>query len=376
MTTIHNRAYARRGSACAPQAGSILILVLFMCLAAAVVVHGLCAVVFCAERSVIDESVGRQRLEEKDQGLATLRQRALTTWEPSPWAVVWERAAGRASVGPVEGALSELQGDVGWVMEARVRQGPTVSGLTSAAWVERGRDGIDLPLAALVAETVVAAAGRSEPWLAIDGGAGSGGSASSPGGGAAAGGAVGYVVFPPDDPLLDKGCSLAGLEEMWRLDEGWAALESRETIEEQTTARRSNGGAAWTGSGEDGRDAPLIPVAPGPGVVVLGREGRHTVGLPEDIGRGTPEQPLLVLVTGGADLDAEDLGDLYAVLVVDGGSIALDGTAVHGALFATGSVDVGGAGCLLFNRSILRWATDRSLQRARLVPGTRWEGME
>lgn len=372
MTTIHDGAHVGRGSSCARQAGSILILVLFMCLAAAVVVQGLCAVVVCAERSVMDESVGRQRLEEKDQGLATLRQIALAAWETSPWAAVWAGAAGPAPPGPVEGALSELEGDVGWVMRATVRQSSTVSGLTSAAWVERGRDGVDLPVAALVAEALVAAPGRSEPWLATDGAAGSGGAAPASGGGAAAGPAVGYVLCLPENPLLGEGCSIAGLEEEWRLDKGWAALESREKIEAQTAARTGSGENAGEADGVRGLDS----VAPGPRVVLLGHDSGRTVGLPEDVGRGTPEQPILVLVTGGVDLDAENLGDLYAVLVVDDGSITLDGTTVHGALFATRSIDFGTTGRALFNRSILRWATDRSLERARLVPGTRWEGME
>ena len=71
------------------QGGSILLVVLFICLAVAVVVQGVCAVVLCAERSVTDETVGRQRLREKDEGLVTLRQTALTRWEPLPWTRVW-----------------------------------------------------------------------------------------------------------------------------------------------------------------------------------------------------------------------------------------------------------------------------------------------
>ncbi|MBN1321827.1 MAG: hypothetical protein JXA87_13430 [Thermoleophilia bacterium] len=342
------------------QSGSILLLVLFMCLAVAVVVQAVSAVVLCAERSVTDESVGRQRLAEKDQGLATLRQVALTNWAISPWAVAWERAQGPAAARPVEGSLRELEGDVGWVMEAAVRQDLSVSALAASAWVERGRDGIDLPLAALVAETVSGAPGRSEPWLAAEGETGDGG--------AAAGTAVGYVVVPPDEPLLDEGCVLVELRERWRLDTGWAALESREDVEEQTAAR-------LTSDGGDGR-TPLAAVAPEPQVILMGRDGGRRLELSDEMGMGTPDQPLLVLVTGGAEFDAQGLGDLYGVLVVDDGSLLLDGTTVHGAVFATGSIDFGNSGRLLFSRAILRWATDRSLQRARLVPGTRWEGME
>jgi hypothetical protein len=49
---------------------------------------------------------------------------------------------------------------------------------------------------------------------------------------------------------------------------------------------------------------------------------------------------------------------------------------VHGAVFATDTLDLGETGHIFFSRSVLRWATDRSLVRVRLVPGTRKEGME
>jgi hypothetical protein len=84
----------------------------------------------------------------------------------------------------------------------------------------------------------------------------------------------------------------------------------------------------------------------------------------------------LVVVTGGADLDARDRGDLYGVIVVDQGSVQLDGTVLHGAVFATGEVALGQTGQILYSPQVLRWATDRSLHRVRLVPGTRWEGTE
>lgn len=366
------------------QRGSILLLVLFMCLAVAVVVQAVSAVVLCAERSVIDESVGRGRLAEKDQGLVTLRQISLTGWEPSPWRVVWERTEGPGPAGSVEGSVSELEGGGGWVLEAAVRQEPTVSALEASAWLERGRDGIDLPLAALVAETVTAAVGRSEPWLATDGapwaedaGVDDG---STPTG---TGQTVGYVVGPPDKPLLGEGCALLEMREPWRLDPAWAALESRDAVEARTAARMSGseteeGGAPAARGATEGGLTTLPAVAPGPRVVLLDRDAGRRLQLSDalDGQTGSPEEPILVLVTDGAELDARGVGDLYGVLLVDNGSLLLDGTTVHGAVFATGIVDFGGDGRLLFSRGILRWATDRSLQRARLVPGTRWEGME
>ncbi|HLA82791.1 MAG TPA: hypothetical protein VJP78_14445, partial [Thermoleophilia bacterium] len=89
-----------------------------------------------------------------------------------------------------------------------------------------------------------------------------------------------------------------------------------------------------------------------------------------------PDEPALVVLTGGATLDARDRGDFYGILVADRGSVLLDGTVVHGAVFASGTVDLGEMGQVLFAPRILRWAGDGSLKRARLMPGTRWEGME
>jgi hypothetical protein len=81
----------------------------------------------------------------------------------------------------------------------------------------------------------------------------------------------------------------------------------------------------------------------------------------------------LVVVVGGASLDAAGLGERWGVVVVDGGDVRLDGTLLHGAVFATGSVDLGVSGCISFNPSSVRWATDQALVRVRLVPGSRRE---
>ncbi len=230
-------------------------------------------------------------------------------------------------------------------MQAAVRQDGTVSRLRTSAWLEHGRDGIDLPLAALVAETVRASPGRALPWVEKEESAGATeGEAET----------VGYVCVPPGDAILGEECCFVGLSDPWRLDPGWLELDQWAEIEMEATS-------------ED--------VAPGAGVSVLASRGR-TVTIPVDCGGGDPSAPALVILTGGSDLDARDLGDLYGVIVVDEGSVLLDGTILHGAVFVSGCVDLGESGQLLFSRSILRWATDGSLNRARLVPGTRWEGME
>ncbi len=317
------------------QTGSVLLLVLFVCLAVAVVIQCLCVAVMCAERAAVDESVGRTRLQEKDEGLARLRQWALTSWTSMPWTVLGEEADA------VEGSVSELADSAGWLMEAAVRQKPEVSRLGTWAWLERGRDGVDLPLAALVAETVVASPGRAVPWMEVDGAAqddgddGAGQNAE----------AVGYVLTMPSEPVLEAGCSLVSLSVRWRLDPGWCELAS------------------------------ATDVGAGPGVIVLS-EAHGTERLPADCGGGTVDSSVLVVATGGVDLDARNRGDLYGVLVVDDGCLLLDGTTLHGAVFASGSVDLGISGRVAFSRAVLFWATERSLNRARLVPGTRGEGME
>ncbi|OFW60569.1 MAG: hypothetical protein A2133_11955 [Actinobacteria bacterium RBG_16_64_13] len=320
------------------QEGSILLLVLFMCMGVAVVVQSLFVVVVCAERAMSDERAGRERMEEKDQGLAELRQRALGEWVAMPWAPVGREPA------MVEGALFELPEGNGWVLRAIVRQDPRISRLSTSAWLERGRDGIEVPSAALVAWDVAAAEGRDLPWLEAETGQAAGG--GEPREEAAA---VGYLHTLPAEPTLGSGCVLNAMSERWRLDPGWREL-----------------GVADEGS----------TVAAGPGVTFMGGGRGQTMRLTEGASVTALDSPALVVVTGGADLDARGRGDFYGVMVVDEGSVRLEGTIVHGAVFVTRTADFGVTGKIVFSRALLRWATDRSLTRVRLVPGTRWEGTE
>jgi hypothetical protein len=311
-------------------------LVLFACLAVAVTAQALSVVTVIAERSLVEETTGRERLEERDRGLALLQGRALREWEPLSWEDVGGDGAG------VEGCLVGLPDDEGWVMKAIVRQDETVSRLTTSAWVERGRDGIDLPLAGLVGGSISTAADRATSCLENEPGF-----EDAPEGTEQSAGAVAYIDHAPTQPLTAPGWALRDLAAPWRLDPGWRAL------------------------GEGAQN-----VAPGgSAVLVAGRQGRLS-DMPSDRGGLCPESPVLVVVTGGGDLDARGRGDLYGVIVVDEGSVLLDGTTLHGAAFATETVDFGKTGRLVFSRSLLRWATDRSLARTRLVPGTREEGME
>jgi len=220
--------------------GSVLLLVLFVCLGVAVVIQALSAAVLCAEGALIDESAGRMRLEEKDQGLVALRQRALVAWSALPWTVV------RGGEAPVEGILAEPEDGAGWVMSAKARQRPEFSRLVTSAWVERGRDGIDLPLAALVAGSISADPERELPWIELDPAAGEPGEPTT-------GAAVGYLEDLPEAPILGDGCSLRELTSPWRLDPGWSRLMSRNDIEGIVTALAKEptiiGGAGEGGAG-------------------------------------------------------------------------------------------------------------------------------
>jgi hypothetical protein len=314
------------------ESGSALVLALFACLGVAVAVQTLFVVVVCGERALSEELTGRKQLAVRDEGLASLRLRTLETWEATPW----ETAGSEPNV--VSGRVEEIEDGAGWVLRGEVSLDAAVSRMMTSAWLERGRDGLDLPLAALLASSISTSPERVSPWMEVE-------TEEScdvmPEG--TVGEAMGYVVDPPQDQLLGAGCSLVQLCKPWRLDPGWSLLDSQ---------------------------SPCL----GEHATVMAGEEGDTVTLPRDVAGSGPADPFVILVSGGAVLDARRQGELYGVLIVDDGSVLLDGTVLHGAVFASGDVDVGENGCIVFSRCVLRWATDRSLDRARLVPGTRWEG--
>lgn len=329
------------------ETGSTVMLILLMCLAIAIVVQGAVGVLLCAERAVAEEAAGRERMAEKDEILMVLRQQVMERWQPIPW----------TSIGKGEGRVAELPEGGAWLMTAEARQGSTVSRLATTAWIERGRDGIDLPVGALVAQTATAAEGRSLAWVDVDPedpivGLGVGDRADC------------FLRHPPADMVVGAKCSQEVLPDRWRLDPGWLAFCTK------TAALHSSVKAAPDAS------TGSISVAAGPGVIALeGRPG--DVEAFPDSGPGVaPDSPLLVVLTGGATLDMRDRGDFYGIIVVDSGSVLLEGTVVHGAVFVSDSVELGAEGQIMFSPSILRWATDRSLNRARLIPGTRSEEMK
>ena len=235
----------------------------------------------------------------------------------------------------------------GWLLQAFARQDPRVSHITVSALVERGRDGMDLPLAAAVAASVSTPVGRTKPWLESDAGDGQ-----------ASDQAACYLQGPVDSSLLGPGCAAGKISNQWRLDPG--AVELLGAIDVV---------------GEAGRQVDPA-VHPASGVVVLEGGPGTTVRLPTGTGGTSANEPVLAVVTGGAALDLTGLGDLFGVAVANGGTIMLDQTTLHGAAYATQTLDMGTTGQIRFSRNILRWATDRSLVRARLMPGTREEGTE
>lgn len=343
--------------------GFTLALVLFLCLAGAVVIQTVVAATVLTQEAVRAEAVGRDTVAEQDQGLAFLRGDGLKSWNPSAWtALDWVGVQhGGTATAPSEpqGELSRV-GTSGWVMRGSFREDSGACPIATSAWLERGRDGLDLPLAAVVARRVITSPGRATEWVASED--------------RGAGGSVGvYSVGPFGGAPLGEGCLAQPLAQAWSLDAGWRQFLQRP--ERATTGSQSIGaeaGGEGVGSGVVGASVvcgPRVVVVQGlPGQVVnlagsLAAEARPTSG----------DSPLLVVATRGADLDARGLGDFYGVIVVDEGSVWMDATTLHGALIVSETADMGGSGKVVFSRPILRWAIDRSLGRARLVPGTRRE---
>jgi hypothetical protein len=323
--------------------GSVLLLVLFICVVMAVVVQTLAAVALCADHSLQDELTGRARMSEKEWTLGAVRESLLYRWAPFP-ATSWE-VVGDEGVRSTQGWAQELPDSEGWLMRASAKQEASLSLATIFALAERGRDGVDLPVAAVVAGTLSASVDRGLLWLDNDrdSTAESLGSLEC---------TPCYFVESLSEPLLGARCVPYRLRERWHLDPGW-----RRIFKEMALGQ------------------PVM-VAEGEGVWCLSETGGMCTLSPEEGWGRVLGQPVLAVLTGGANLDARDLGDFYGVIVVDEGSVLLDGTTVHGAVFVTDSVDLGKTGRVLYSRKILRWATDRSLHRVRLVPGTRSEMVE
>jgi hypothetical protein len=320
--------------------GSIILFVLFVCLGVAVLVQTLSVVVLCAEHGREVESTGRQSMAAKDAGLAEARQRLVASWGPL------DRMTTGTGAGEVWTQAVGLPDGGQWALDVIAGQPAGVSPISVSAWAERGRDGLDLPLAGLVAGTATWALGRSQACVTAE-------EASLSDGGATPAEPAWFRTAPAGWDGLPGQAAPGTLGAPWSLDEGWRAIFT---------------GLAAGGEGTSG-------VGAGDGACVLrGPEGGQ-VGLPAGWGASATE-PALVVVVGGASLDARGLGERWGVIVVDGGDVRLDGTRLHGGVFATCTVDFGAGGAVAFSRTVVRWATDRSLVRVRLVPGSRRETLE
>jgi hypothetical protein len=313
------------------ESGSAVLFALFACLTVMVSVQMLTVAVICCERALADEASGREGLADVDAAFAHLRSLALTHWEPTPWTPmgISSAALGGRLLGLTEGS--------DWIMKAEVARGSVPAEATSSALVERGRDGVDLPLAALVAKCVRTADPRATPWLQTADAEGGETPTTEP--------AVAWLESVQGLPTVGLQCSIRHLETEWSLDEGWA-----KTVE---------------------RGAMI-----GPGIVMISGARGQLIKLQRQEGLGTSERPALVVMSGGGDLDARNLGAYWAVMVADGGSVFLDGTVLRGAVFASEIVDLGGSGEVVYDAEVLRWAADRSFERTRVVPGTRVETTE
>jgi hypothetical protein len=320
------------------QEGSVLLLVLFIC-------AGVAALIVVTSSTIM---IGEQALSAERQGKATLSALAEALGrESARQASEWQSNAPASPESEPVVSLLPSEVTTGWSARRTLRAGAATSegGFRSlTADVERGRDGLDLPLAAVVAAHLSATDARGDAVSAgVD----------------AADDKV-FLLSAGEWPDVLTGLSVQTREEHWALEEGSLA-----------------------------RLAPGAPEALAPGVIVLPVQAGERVVLADALPGGGSDQPVtlfspagdpfaatgahLVVALGEGTLDARGLGDLFGVIVSSGGSLELDGTTLHGAAFATEEIALGESGRIVFERPILRWATDRSLVRTRLVPGSRRE---
>jgi hypothetical protein len=318
--------------------GSIVLFVLFVCLSVTVLVQVLSVVVLCAERGRQVEGTGRRLIATKDEALAGVRQGLVALWEPR---TLTSTGDGDEEVWTV---VAEVPDSEGWALDVTTGQPAAVSPIAVSAWAERGRDGLDLPLAALVANTATWAAGRSAACVEAEGAGSGAGGAEAP--------LVWFKTTPAGWDAVPGQLQAGTRAEPWSLEEGWRTLFV--TLAAGADAAPGVGAARGVWAVEDTAGTPAR--------------------LPDGWGTSATE-PGLAVVLGSAWLDARNAGERWGVIVVDGGDARLDGTRLHGGLFATGRVDLGANGTVVFSRSVVRWSTDRSLARVRLVPGSRRESM-
>jgi hypothetical protein len=323
---VLGRVASRHGSW--DSSGSVVLFALFVCLAIAASVQSLAVVALCCERARSDEAAGRRRLADIDVSLAELTGLAGGHWMPA------SMDFDGYSLGPLKGRLVESGDSPEWVLQAEVADDTTERQAVTSALVERGRDGLDLPRAAVVAGSLRAASGRAKPWM-VAGAEGPGGEEM----------AVAYAKSVVEPQAIGPNCLVKYTTREWGLGDGW--VEALKT---------------------DRLFGPRV-------FVVTGQKG-EVVSPPSQIEESSRESPVLVVGIGGVSIDLREVGEFWGVVVAEGGSVQLDGTVVYGAVLAGDCVEFGEIGQLVYCSDVLLWATDRSLERVRLVPGTRLENTE
>ena len=150
-------------------------------------------------------------------------------------------------------------------MRATVHHDPAFSRWVVSATAERGRDGIDLPIASVVAGSLTASPDREATWIDSEPGEGPGPLTSG-----AAASAHCYVSQPPTESLLGAACVVEALASPWRLDAGWLELGQTACEGAAGEGPTDQGGSAadhvslgehsfWLGGGGRGGQGAMCP---------------------------------------------------------------------------------------------------------------------
>ncbi len=295
--------------------GSILLAALFLCLALGSLVAYLATHALVATEALGLDQAAREadaRLEEALIALVKSNQHEL--------GVTVELSGG------VRGVLLASEGERGPRAYVELPEGPPFKYLSGI--LEEGRDGLDLPTGAIVADRVQLSDPR--PFVLPDP------DSSIP------------VVRTVEELPSLPGTYVALPSERWDFDSASFA-DLRDSVEnpERRPGRR----------------------LPGPNVVI-GRPMSDVSLSTELRSRASDSSDPLLAVSLDGTIDARNLGDLDAVLVADGGDVLLDGTTLKGAVIASGIVDLGDTGVVWWDEETYYWARDRSFRRIRLVPGS------
>lgn len=302
MTRLHSRS------------GFVLPVALLVVLGIATAVAAVSAHVAAlqAARQVEQDAARRDSLLEA--GLGDLLAIARTEYAPVSRVELGEGVVGRIETRPDgETLYAYTEVSAGPVWEWR------------GAVIQRGADGLDLPRAAVVGQTVSWDPDRSDPVVqTVDGDEGE---------------PPVRVVTPPIDL---GGVNFLQLRDRWRLDEGT-----------QAWLLGAFGGAQIEGGPR------LIVIEPGELLPVT------------DLTAASPgDGSLIVVVALDRGVDARNLGELTGVIIASGGDVLLDGTQVQGAVVATGTIDFGATGSVRWDPEPWLACTDRLVPRLRLAPGS------